>query len=60
MNRPDPPKDATEYSVAKYRLAIDWCPQIYPCMKCKWPVIKGHCCTHCGDADPSSKEESHD
>lgn len=35
--------------------ARGYCPTIYPCQKCGFPVIKGYVCGSCGDSDPSSK-----
>jgi hypothetical protein len=37
-------------------LAID-AFSIYPCKHCGYPVISGHCCTHCDSTSPSIIEE---
>jgi hypothetical protein len=41
-----------EYEAYKADLAIGYCPRIYACRKCGWPVIEGCCCTTCGDVNP--------
>ena len=46
-----------EYNQDAFRLAKDFCPTIYPCQKCGWPVVTGYCCTTCGDTSPSEKEK---
>lgn len=35
--------------------ARGYCPNIYPCQKCGYPVIYGYCCGSCGDSNPSEK-----
>lgn len=51
-------KKWTPYSPAWERearaMARSVAPPIYPCMKCSGPVLRGYCCDHCGDSDPSS------
>lgn len=34
-------------------LARSYCPNIYPCGDCGYPVIRGYCCTSCQSSDPS-------
>lgn len=41
-----------KYEEEAIKLAFDFCPPIKPCKDCKWPVVKGYCCTFCGSADP--------
>jgi predicted RNA-binding protein with PUA domain len=41
-----------EWQVAANMLARSWAPNIYPCKKCNYPVIDGHCCENCGDPNP--------
>jgi len=33
-------------------LARDFCPPIRPCNTCGHPVVKGYCCTFCGETNP--------
>ena len=33
-----------------------FCPDIYPCKKCGYPVISGYCCSGCLTSDPQEKE----
>lgn len=47
-----------EYKKLVYQEAIAFCPQIYPCQKCGYPVINGYCCPNCHDSNPSEKEGS--
>ena len=35
-----------------YRVARDYCPTIYPCKKCNYPVVEGYCCHGCGTSEP--------
>ena len=42
-----------QYEEAEKNLAISFCPDIYPCKKCGWPVITGYCCS-CGASSPST------
>ncbi len=41
-------------------LARAFCPDIYACKKCEYPVMDGYCCTGCGDSNPSSTKEEDD
>jgi hypothetical protein len=45
-------RNSKEYEKAKASLAISFCPQIYPCKNCGYPVITGYCCTNCKSFDP--------
>lgn len=36
-------------------LAFGYCPNIYPCAKCGYPVMKGYCCTGCGTDAPEDE-----
>ncbi len=47
-----------EYRREKFRLALDFCPRIYPCMRCGYPVVDGFCCTYCGDTNPNDCEQN--
>jgi hypothetical protein len=49
--KPEPPSE-TGYRRAEIALAIDYCPEIHPCRECRWPVIRGYSCTHCGSGTP--------
>jgi len=49
-----------EYMERKMQIALDFCPRIYSCCKCKNPVAAGYCCTFCGDTNPSSKHNADD
>jgi len=35
-------------------LARSFCPPIYPCKHCKYPVVSGYCCGECGSNNPSN------
>ncbi len=50
------PHDPT-WERAANRLARDFCPGIYPCNRCGYPVVHGYCCTNCGSSDPSNPEQ---
>jgi hypothetical protein len=34
------------------KMAVDFCPRIYACIHCSYPVILGYCCETCGSVDP--------
>ena len=34
------------------QLALSYCPKIYACKECGYPVIVGYCCETCGSNDP--------
>ena len=34
-------------------LARSYCPTIYACKECGYPVIVGYCCETCGSNSPS-------
>ena len=42
-----------QYREKKFQIALNFCPQIYPCKKCGWPVPDGYRCPTCKDPDPS-------
>jgi hypothetical protein len=46
-----------EWHSLAYHTARSFCPRIYPCGKCKHPVLSGYCCEYCGDSNPSTKLE---
>lgn len=46
-----------EWEEAVNRIARSFAPMIYSCKKCDHPVVRGYCCTGCGDPDPSSAED---
>jgi hypothetical protein len=50
------PPSEREYNRMATDLALEYCPMIYPCSKCKHPVISGYCCTFCGTSNPHSKD----
>jgi hypothetical protein len=45
------------YNKEKAKLAIDFCPTIYPCKKCGYPVISGYRCTYCNDTNPNEENK---
>jgi hypothetical protein len=47
--------DKELYKQRAIKLALDLCPSMYPCKKCGSPVVKGYCCTFCGDTNPSKE-----
>jgi rubrerythrin len=47
-----------EYDRAADYLRRQLVPDLYPCMKCGYPVQRGYCCTACGDTNPSSEKKS--
>ena len=38
-------------------LARSFCPSIYACKKCNYPVVSGYICGHCKDPSPSTTVE---
>jgi hypothetical protein len=46
-----------EWKDLRAKLAISFCPPIYPCKKCNHPVIDGYICTHCKDPNPNESED---
>lgn len=52
---PDP--DSKEWENLANKMARYFCPTIYPCKTCNYPVVSGYCCTECKDNDPSSKDD---
>lgn len=46
-----------EWYIEAGRLARNYCPTIYACKKCSYPVVEGYCCTYCGDVNPSETKE---
>jgi hypothetical protein len=60
MSRPRPPKTEAEYRDHANALARSFAPDIRACKKCGWPVVSGYCCTYCGDANPSEREDDDD
>lgn len=49
-----PPKSEAAYRKAEIRMALSWCPEIYPCAACGWPVLQGYICKTCGNTNPGS------
>lgn len=47
---PDP--EGRAYERAANELARSYCPRLYPCRKCGWPVADGYCCQTCGTGTP--------
>ena len=41
---------------AAFILMQGYCPQLYPCVECKGPVLNGYVCDHCECVDPSGPE----
>lgn len=39
------------------RVARNYAPEAYPCGKCGYPVLRGYCCTRCGDSNPDETPE---
>jgi hypothetical protein len=54
--RPAAPRTQVAYSRAAAQLAFDYCPPMYTCQKCGWPVVDGYCCSTCGDTNPREAE----
>ncbi len=52
--KPAPPT-LEQYREARERILLDFCPSIYSCQKCGWPVVDGYCCGKCGDSEPYEK-----
>jgi hypothetical protein len=38
-------------------LAFSYCPTIFHCRHCDYPVVDGYGCSHCGSDDPGSEED---
>ena len=34
-----------------------YCPPIYACATCGYPVVDGYCCTKCGSANPRQRQK---
>lgn len=56
IERPTP----EQYEQRANRMAREWCPRMYACYKCGWPVFSGYCCRTCGDGSPYEAEEGAD
>jgi|WetSurMetagenome_2_1015567.scaffolds.fasta_scaffold647904_3 hypothetical protein len=37
-------------------LAFSYCPTIYECKRCHYPVVDGYVCHYCGSETPGSAE----
>ena len=46
-----------EWNILAGKVAMNFCPPIYPCAKCNHPVISGYCCIFCNDNSPEITEE---
>jgi len=46
-----------QYENAKLDLLQSFCPTIYTCCHCGWPVVDGWCCRYCGSESPGRGEE---
>jgi methionyl-tRNA synthetase len=46
-----------EWYIEAGRLARNYCPTIYDCKKCSYPVVSGYQCTYCGDTNPSETKK---
>ena len=46
-----------EWEQAADNLARSYCPSIYACKTCGYPVVKGYCCTNCGSTNPSDPND---
>ena len=44
-----------EWERVANNIARSFCPSIYPCGKCEYPVVDGYCCTSCGDTNPRER-----
>ena len=51
------PPSGAQYRKMEIALALAFCPDIYPCNKCGWPVMLGYCCPTCHDVNPRSGTE---
>lgn len=47
--------DSPEYKSAMMRVAMDFCPEIYPCYHCGYPVAEGYCCSSCHSSSPKGR-----
>jgi len=57
MSRPCIKPYSQEWEREANLLARDYVPDIYPCGKCGYPVIRNYCCTYCGDTNPDETYE---
>ena len=57
-NRPEkknvPKAYSDEWQKIANALARDFCPQIFPCRHCGYPVVTGYCCGNLECKDPSN------
>lgn len=53
VNYKDIDPNSTKWYILSCKVAREFCPPIYPCKKCNYPVIQGYCCENCGDNNPS-------
>jgi len=44
--------DTVKWKKMANELARSFCPPIYPCKECGYPVIQGYCCGACGSDSP--------
>ena len=51
---------SAEWEKAANQEARIYCPDIYPCQKCSYPVMSGFCCVNCEDSNPSKTQEEDD
>ena len=52
--------DSKAYQSWRLKIALDYCPPIYPCADCGAPAVKGYCCCRCDSVDPRDGEDSED
>jgi hypothetical protein len=50
------PPTEKQYREAEIGQALIFCPEIYPCANCGWPVIDGYCCEYCDCTNPREKD----
>lgn len=52
MSKKIKPPTEKEFNTRANSIAREFCPRIYACKKCGWPVVNGYCCRTCGDGAP--------
>lgn len=50
-------KSEEEYNMERCKLALSYCPTIYPCIHCGYPVVDGYCCEYCDSASPGIRSQ---
>lgn len=45
-------RDSIRWQKLAAAIAMNFCPAIYACKQCNYPVILGYCCEFCGTGEP--------